>query len=243
MHKITVAFLFLLALTSCTSLVANKQYEYPDKSPYLNHLGRSTVALVALSGEHHDKWRLFCSGVWIAPNIILTCSHCVEAMAEVQEQADPYHVDINYIVESEVVGVGVNPIRVHKGVVIKADFDHDMALIATKGETPLHDIATVAENRSAIGSEVNVVGHPRGLYWRYTRGEITAYRNALPGDDRDLNYVEIAAPIDHGSSGCGVYNEKGELVGILESMHSESVLVGWAIDLPRIRRFLADKDR
>src|SRR5205823_4262998 len=86
---------------------------------------------------------LYCSGVWINKDTILTALHCAQAagtVAEmrkvppdlrmfVEEVKDPTGVEMWYIVDNEVVDLEANPKATHKSKVIAIDPPHDLALV------------------------------------------------------------------------------------------------------------------
>lgn len=61
-------------------------------------------------------------------------------------------------------------------------------------------------NRIAVADVVYVAGNPEGLEGTFSQGIVSALRG------RD--YVQITAPISHGSSGGPVLNSRGEVIGV-----------------------------
>lgn len=221
MHKLFVLLVLSVLVVSCSSV---KEAKYPDKIQIFEHANKSTVALVALreDGKHH----VFCSGVWVASNQLLTNAHCMEGAAKMQSTdtlvVNPLGIVSSYSVESEIVGVGEEPKATHDAKCTRIDHDNDLALLETVGSVPDHDNATLAKASPGIGATVYNVGHPGGLYFTASTGIVSAYRDQLPHDDRKLHYLQVSAPLWMGCSGSAVWNEEGELVGIAEAV-SQSV--------------------
>ena len=99
----------------------------------------ATAALVYTNNE--GKTKVFCSAVWVSKDVLITANHCVEGLAakindenEIKNSAhllqkivqgsdegveadfpvvSPQDLEVPYIVENEVVGVGVNPAAIH----------------------------------------------------------------------------------------------------------------------------------
>lgn len=69
-----------------------------------------------------------------------------------------------------------------------------------------------------IGSRVYAIGSPFGLENTISEGMLSGKRK---WEDKQTNYLQVSAPISSGSSGGGIFNDKGELIGI-----STSVLTG-----------------
>ena len=65
-----------------------------------------------------------------------------------------------------------------------------------------------------IASEVFTIGNPEGLEKSYSKGEVSAYR-------MNYNFIQMTTPINHGSSGGPLFNNKGEVVGITSGTFKE----------------------
>jgi S1-C subfamily serine protease len=102
----------------------------------------------------------------------------------------------------------------------------------------LHEIVVVAKTTPVVGSTVYATGHPVGLYFTSTSGMVSAYRNKIPNDDRKLHYMQVVMPLWMGYSGCGILDEKGELVGIAEAVSKSVPLASFCVPLDVITSFL-----
>lgn len=207
------------------------------------HMGNSTVALV-MADEDGDV-RPYCTGVWVTEDEILTANHCVEAVArhlyDVDEETpvDPVGVKIHYIVEKEAV-LGEEPTAMHLGHVKAVNEDNDLALIKVElSGVPTHEYADVADELPALGERVLCVGHPRGLYWSYVQGVVSAYRKSMPGMDKGGPFVQVSAPVWFGNSGGGVFDTSGRLVGIA-SFITKAPNTAFYIHADNIKKFLAE---
>lgn len=206
-------------------------------------MGDSTVALV-MADEDGDV-RPYCTGVWISQDEILTANHCVEAVArhlyDVDEDTpvDAVGVPIHYIVEKE-ARLGEEPTAQHLGYVKAVNEDNDLALV--KVETtgmPAHEFAEVADEMPALGEKILCVGHPRGLYWSYVQGLVSAYRKSMPNMDKGGPFVQVSAPVWFGNSGGGVFDTSGKLVGIA-SFITKAPNTAFYIHADNIKKFLAE---
>ncbi len=63
------------------------------------------------------------------------------------------------------------------------------------------------------GEPVLAIGNPAGLGWTLTRGAVSALRTNEFGS-REVPIIQTDATINPGNSGGGLYNEKGQLIGI-----------------------------
>ena len=86
--------------------------------------------------------------------------------------------------------------------------DADLALlrVAQTNSTPL----TIAKGLPNVGESIVVIGAPRGYSHTLTDGMLSAIDRGQNGE-----YIQISAPISPGSSGSPVFNDKGEVVGIV----------------------------
>lgn len=93
--------------------------------------------------------------------------------------------------------------------IVGYDEDTDLAVIQTK--TPLNVEPVTIGISARKGEHVVAIGSPLGLQNTVSEGVISniAY-------DGSQTY-QISVPIDHGSSGGGLFNEQGELIGITSS--------------------------
>lgn len=73
----------------------------------------------------------------------------------------------------------------------------------------------IANKRSEIGEKVYTIGSPKGLENTFSSGEISQYRI-------EEGFIQISAPIDHGSSGGVLINEYGEAIGITSAGRDDS---------------------
>ena len=237
MGKLFVLLVLSVLVVSCSSV---KEAKYPDKIQIFEHANKSTVALVALreDGKHH----VFCSGVWVASNQLLTNAHCMEGAAKMQSTdtlvVNPLGLTVKYSTGSEIVGVGEEPTSTHEAKSIRVDVDNDLALLETIAVIPYHDVAVLAKANPVIGSMVYNVGHPGGLYFTASTGIVAAYRDQLPHDDRKLHYLQVSAPLWMGNSGSAVFDEHGELVGIAEAVSERVPLATFCVPLDVVGAFL-----
>lgn len=88
------------------------------------------------------------------------------------------------------------------------DAAHDLVLLRIDAQSaPALPLAKC--NDIAIGDRIYAVGNPQGLEGTFSEGIVSAVR-----DSPDEQFVQITAPISHGSSGGPVLNVRGEVVGV-----------------------------
>lgn len=113
---------------------------------------------------------------------------------------------------------GGGSIRVSQGEarwsasVVDQDRERDLCRLRIAGLRAA--IALVRDSRSLrIGQRVYSVGAPEGLEMTLSEGLVSGFR-----DFRGQRVVQTSAPISHGSSGGGLFDEMGGLIGITTFM-------------------------
>jgi hypothetical protein len=244
----------LLLIMGCRAGVEVGKTTTPVRAPseLTAHMGNSTVGLVIRA---KGLARVYCTGVWVSQDTILTAAHCVEAAAKMNKKiaeinkgensdsdddeiVDPIGEPISYVIESEVNGVGEEPSAIHLAKVTVNDSAHDLALVrALPGGLHMHDIAELTNEMPALGEHVYIVGHVRGLWWSYVEGVISAYRKELIGIDKVGPFIQTSSPVYYGNSGGGLFDKYGNLVGICSFM-AGAPQTNFFIHADSIRRLL-----
>lgn len=107
--------------------------------------------------------------------------------------------------------------RVHAiADVLAASKADDLALVRLRGAQDLPSVSLAPES-PASGDELFVVSHPDGHFHSLTRGHLV--RKYLSATERSPR-LQISADFAKGSSGCGIFNLRGELVGLAASTSS-----------------------
>jgi S1-C subfamily serine protease len=115
--------------------------------------------------------------------------------------------------------------RTTDGFVLYKDAEVDLAIVALRPAEGLRRAALAAATRNRVGDPVFAIGSPRGLESSLSSGIISAMR-------RNGHVVEIqtTAPISPGSSGGGLFNDRGQLIGITTSKARGGENINFAID-------------
>jgi hypothetical protein len=146
------------------------------------------------------------SGVVVAPGTVATNRHVVEAGSEIRviDHGQSYWASVTY-----------------------ADGEYDLCALDVPGlSAPPVDMATVQTLR--VGQRVYAIGAPRGLELSISDGLVSAVRpyGAFP-------LIQTNAPISKGSSGGGLFDTDGRLVGIttFSAMEGQNINFALAADL------------
>lgn len=97
--------------------------------------------------------------------------------------------------------------------ILAADKTADVALVKLKANGHKFHAAPIAKTRPKPTAEVRMVSHPSGEFYVMTKGEVSRY-SRTNAKSNPVTWLEITADFGAGSSGCGVFNSTGEVVGI-----------------------------
>lgn len=108
---------------------------------------------------------------------------------------------------------------IHSGSLHKSDFDRDVCMVSSD----IHVLSPVKYTRSyddiAIGEKIYAIGSPEGFEDTLSDGIVSGKRV-----NDDMNIIQMTAPITFGSSGGGLFDTYGNLIGITTSgMNSGSL--------------------
>lgn len=94
----------------------------------------------------------------------------------------------------------------------------DVAVFRVKGEgfRPL-----ALGGPAPVGAKISVISHPSGNHYTFTCGEVSRYSRSPARENRPaVTWMSITADYAQGSSGGPVFNEVGEVVGMVASTRS-----------------------
>lgn len=172
---------------------------------------------------------------------ILTCYHVIAPNYEAQKKGFKIGVTIGYSKEDKTDKT--DGLTVYGAEIIKADKENDLALLKTSiTDKDLNEIK-IAEISPEKGDIVYSVGHPLGLMRAISKGILTAKVEGYLISDTTMTY---------GNSGGGLFNIRGELIGVpsqvvgydggLDENGEVSFIpesgLGMSINLLRIKDFL-----
>ncbi len=114
------------------------------------------------------------------------------------------------------------------------DSSSDLAVLTLAAKEPV----TVAQLGSSatlrVGEEIIAIGNPLGeLGGTVTNGIISALAREVEIDGADMTLLQISAPVNPGNSGGGLFNMRGELIGVVNAKSSGADIdnIGFAIPI------------
>jgi S1-C subfamily serine protease len=120
------------------------------------------------------------------------------------------------------------------GGIIVTDNDHDVVLVQAdaKGVPFLRLYRGLPP---PVGSRIAVIGSPLGFEGSLSEGIISGQRAKSKSDQ----WLQITAPVSHGSSGSPVVNSNGEVVGVATSIIDQGQALNFARPVPYVSDLLA----
>ncbi|WP_312647354.1 S1C family serine protease [Aminipila sp.] len=160
--------------------------------------------------------------------------------------SDGYIVTNNHVIEnSNKITVTLKNNKSYKATLVGRDDESDLAVlkIDASGLTPV-----VYGDSSAleVGDLSVVIGNPLGsLGGTVTAGIVSALDRSITIDGKSMTLLQTDASINPGNSGGGMFNQNGELVGIIVAKSSGSDVEGLGFAIPvnqvkKIAQQLAD---
>jgi Trypsin-like peptidase domain len=152
------------------------------------------------------------SGVVLASDLIATNCHVIEDAAKIRvgHRGKEYSATLRH-----------------------SDWDRDVCTLTVRGiNAPA--VKTGSTIRLKVGARVYAIGAPSGLELTLSEGIISSLRPVDGGQ-----YLQITAPISPGSSGGGLFDEEGRLIGLPAFNLAEgqqlnfAVPVEWITELPK----------
>jgi serine protease Do len=118
------------------------------------------------------------------------------------------------------------------------DIERDLCQLRSN-ELPASPVSMGDSTKLVVGQKIYTIGNPRGLERTLSDGLISALRYDT---DNQLSFIQISAPISPGSSGGGLFDENGNLIGITTALVRDAqnlnlvIPINWYKDLPERSR-------
>ena len=141
------------------------------------------------------------SGVVIDSGVVVTNCHVVQDASQIS------------------VKVGG---EIYDASVIVSDKEFDLCSLRVDGMSA--PAVSVAGLDARVGQRVFAIGSPYGLELTLSEGLVSSLRETSRG-----NLVQTTAPISPGSSGGGLFNTSGQLVGIVTFQHKSGQNLNFAV--------------
>lgn len=118
--------------------------------------------------------------------------------------------------------------------IVGTEQDNDLAVLQIQA-VGLDPVKIGNSDAIRVGDGVQTVGNPLGeLDFTMTFGRVTAMDRKITTDDSvtPINMFQIDAAVNSGNSGGPVYNDAGEVIGIVTAKYSETGIEGLGFAIP-----------
>lgn len=156
---------------------------------------------------------------------------------------DGYIVTNNHVIEdARKITVKLNSGENYEAKLIGTYSENDIAVLKIE-TTNLQPVIFGDSDKLCVGDTAVVVGNPLGsLGGTVTNGIISALDREIDLGDTTMNLLQTNAAVNPGNSGGGLFNGRGELVGIIvaKSAGSDIEGIGFAIPINDVKEDISE---
>ena len=146
---------------------------------------------------------------------------------------DGYIVTNNHVIsDANKITVTTKDGKSYEAKVIGSDAATDLAVIKIEAEN-LSPAVLGDSSKLEVGDTAIAIGNPLGsLGGTVTSGIISALDREVTIDNQKMHLLQTSAAINPGNSGGGLFNDKGELIGIVNAKSSGESIEGLGFAIP-----------
>lgn len=157
--------------------------------------------------------------------------------------ANGYIVTNNHVIEdADNISVRLKNSEIYEATLIGTDPENDIAVIKIEAEDLT--VATLGDSDTLqVGELAVAIGNPLGtLGGSVTDGIISALDREITIDGETMRLLQTNAAVNPGNSGGGLFNAKGELIGIVNAKSSGTNVegLGFAIPINSVKQIIED---
>lgn len=156
---------------------------------------------------------------------------------------DGYIVTNNHVIEdARKITVKLNSGESYEAKLVGTYSENDIAVLKIEA-TNLQPVIFGDSDKLCVGDTAVVVGNPLGsLGGTVTNGIISALDREIDLGDTTMNLLQTNAAVNPGNSGGGLFNGRGELVGIIvaKSAGSDIEGIGFAIPINDVKEDISE---
>jgi S1-C subfamily serine protease len=187
---------------------------------------------------------------------LLTANHCIRDQYTVIDREtvdDKGHVTTEKVriaapgTVSQLFFAGPNEVSrtIYVFKIVKSDSDLDLALVQVTAKLPNVEDARISCAQPVRGDKTYAVGNTLGfLYSTVTEGIVSSVNRSyrLIGVDSDNGMTQTTNAIGGGNSGGSLYNNSGEIIGVVVRGSQAIAPIALSVPLSDIQTFVKDVD-
>ena len=151
-----------------------------------------------------------------------------------------YHI-ISDASQIKIQGINGDFLTEYIAQVVGVDKSNDLALLKISGEVPIGSDAIpygIKTSISDVGENIFVLGYPltatMGEEIKLTNGIISA----RTGFDGDVTTYQLSAPVQPGNSGGPMFDEDGNVIGVICAKHIGAENVAYAVKTSQVKNLI-----
>jgi len=157
--------------------------------------------------------------------------------------SDGYIVTCNHVVEgASKITVFLNDESTYEATIVGTDERNDLAVIKIEA-SGLSAVTLGDSDMLTVGEDVVAIGNPLGeLRGTSTGGMVSALGRQVTVENTDMTLIQHDAAVSPGSSGGGLFNGSGSLIGIVNAKASGNSAegIGFAIPVNSVKQIISD---
>ncbi len=149
-------------------------------------------------------------------------------------EKDGYVVTNHHVIDGAArVSVTLRTGESYQAQVVGSDRRMDLAVLKFEPDTELTVAVFGDSDELVVGEKTVAIGNPLGqLGGTVTEGIVSALDREMVVDGQKMNLLQTDTAINPGNSGGGLFNERGELVGIVSAKSTGSEIEGLGFAIP-----------
>lgn len=146
---------------------------------------------------------------------------------------DGYIVTNNHVIDgASKITVRLKDGKEYQGQLVGTDAQTDLAVVKIDG-AKLQPVAYGNSDQLVVGDTAIAIGNPLGkLGGTVTNGIISATDRQIEVENQTMTLLQTNAAINPGNSGGGLFNDKGELIGVVVAKSAGSNVEGLGFAIP-----------
>lgn len=135
------------------------------------------------------------------------------------------------------VGKDLPDSKIYMGNVLLINSELDLAIIKIFGVDKAIKIIPLGSIKDVqVAEEVHAIGHPKGLYWSYTKGVVSQIRpkwnwtSSKSKIKHQATVIQTQTPLSPGNSGGPLFSDTGKMVGV-NTMKEEGENLNFAVSV------------